>query len=121
MWPNFDATAPREVVISILLMINEKYLEGQDALACIERTHPERFAALVDQALTIALEDATAATDKATIREQTTAVIFLIRCFQSLVGRRNWCWPACQQVPLSLSVCRSIPYLIGIDLNSSHA
>ncbi|EDQ85935.1 uncharacterized protein MONBRDRAFT_38574 [Monosiga brevicollis MX1] len=84
LWPNFDATAPREVVISILLMINEKYLEGQDALACIERTHPERFAALVDQALTIALEDATAATDKATIREQTTAVIFLIRCFQSL-------------------------------------
>lgn len=81
LWPRFDAeTASLEHVMSIVLMVNEKFRENVPAWACFHERE-EVFQAFFKRVLSLKEEKEQRAM---TIREKTNYLLFMIHCFQSL-------------------------------------
>ncbi|XP_022090524.1 intron-binding protein aquarius-like [Acanthaster planci] len=81
LWPNYSPDkASKTHVISILVMINEKFREGvQPWEAC--KAKPEHFAGFFRHVMELCLEEDAALVG---IKEQTILMGFLIHCFNSL-------------------------------------
>ncbi|XP_071509741.1 RNA helicase aquarius-like [Diadema antillarum] len=82
LWPNYDpAKASAKHLLSIAVMVNEKFREGVPAWeAC--KLRPEHFPAFFRNVLELIL--GTHKDYTASIREQTVLLVFLIHCFNSL-------------------------------------
>ncbi|KAG2449906.1 hypothetical protein HYH02_000012 [Chlamydomonas schloesseri] len=80
LWPNFDAEkATFEHVMSIVLMVNEKFREGVPAWTCFH-TREDAFPGFFKRVLS--LKDGREEEPK--LHERTAYVLFMIRSFQSL-------------------------------------
>ncbi|GFR52138.1 hypothetical protein Agub_g14653, partial [Astrephomene gubernaculifera] len=80
LWPNFDPeTASFEHVMSILLMINEKFREGIPAWTCFH-TREDAFPGFFRRV--VSLKDGRE--EAMRMHERTAYVLFMIRAFQSL-------------------------------------
>jgi len=81
LWPHFDAqTATFEHVMSIILMINEKFRENVPAWPAL-RQHAKIFPGFFQRALDLVGSDSAGITSIGQRREY---VLFFINCFQSL-------------------------------------
>ncbi|XP_030854514.1 RNA helicase aquarius isoform X2 [Strongylocentrotus purpuratus] len=82
LWPNYDSEkSTSSHLISIAVMINEKFREGVSAWEACKKK-PEQFPAFFRQVLELtlgSLKDQTIS-----LRERTVLLIFLIHCFNSL-------------------------------------
>ncbi|XP_054758837.2 RNA helicase aquarius-like [Lytechinus pictus] len=82
LWPNYDSEkSSSSHLISIAVMINEKFREGVPAWEACKKK-PEQFPAFFHQVLKLtlgAIKDLTIS-----LRERTVLLIFLIHCFNSL-------------------------------------
>ncbi|KAG2495214.1 hypothetical protein HYH03_006820 [Edaphochlamys debaryana] len=82
LWPNFDAeTATFEHVMSIVLMVNEKFRESIPAWTCFH-TREDAFPGFFKRVLS--LKDGRDGKLALKMHERTAYVLFMIRCFQSL-------------------------------------
>lgn len=81
LWPRFDKdTASLEHVMSIILMVNEKFRENVPAWACFHERE-DVFPAFFNRVL--ALKEGKEEREMS-IREKTNYLLFMIHCFQSL-------------------------------------
>ncbi|KAJ7534618.1 hypothetical protein O6H91_13G103100 [Diphasiastrum complanatum] len=79
LWPNFDAeSATFEHVMSIVLMVNEKFRDNVPAWRCFH-DREDVFPSFFKRVLDIKNEDCTL-----TLKERTNYLLFMIHCFQSL-------------------------------------
>ncbi|GIL75166.1 hypothetical protein Vretimale_7780 [Volvox reticuliferus] len=80
LWPNFDPeTATFEHVMSIVLMVNEKFRENVPAWTCFH-TREEAFPGFFKRVLSVK----EGREEKLRLHERTAYVLFMIRSFQSL-------------------------------------
>nr|XP_058954982.1 RNA helicase aquarius-like [Pocillopora verrucosa] len=80
LWPNFNAAkASVEYVMSVIVMVNEKFREGVPPWESFKQ-NPEEFHGFFQRIMEISLADE----DMVTIKEQSIVLTFLIHCFNSL-------------------------------------
>lgn len=84
LWPNFSEQATSAHLMSILFLLNEKFRERIEVWKVFDK-EPENFPVLFNRVLLKCLEklDIVKAT-QVIVREQTTLLVFLNHCFQSL-------------------------------------
>ncbi|KHN88639.1 Intron-binding protein aquarius [Toxocara canis] len=80
LWPNFDAShASVQHVMSIVVMINEKFRERIPAWRCIV-TNPHHFAGFFHRVLQLAVSS----DNELSTLEQSALIAFLVNCFNSV-------------------------------------
>ncbi|KAK2717182.1 hypothetical protein QYM36_007331, partial [Artemia franciscana] len=80
LWPNFDpATASQAHVMSIIIMVNEKFRERVPAWTIFQE-NPKHFQGFFQKLMQIALDDS----PFAYLPEQASTIIFLNHCFNGL-------------------------------------
>eukprot|EP00002_Diphylleia_rotans_P007289 TRINITY_DN1680_c0_g1_i2.p1 TRINITY_DN1680_c0_g1~~TRINITY_DN1680_c0_g1_i2.p1 ORF type:complete len:1430 (+),score=347.90 TRINITY_DN1680_c0_g1_i2:54-4343(+) len=79
LWPNFDArTSSVEHVLSIMMIVNEKFRESVPAWDCFQRREPAVFNQFFQRVIHLRTQHALSPAEKRVY------IIFLIRVFQSL-------------------------------------
>ena len=87
LWKNYEAgRVSRQHVISIAIMINEKFRERVFAWGCFKKTEQAQFADFFENILKLVLDkfESTAAKVKLSYQEQTILIKFLDNCINSL-------------------------------------
>lgn len=79
LWPNYRAGASNAHVLSIVIMINEKFRERVQVWECFKKNN-EHFPDFYKQVLMLCLEDELLVT----LKEQTALLVFLNHCFNSM-------------------------------------
>lgn len=80
LWPNYEPGASNAHILSIVIMINEKFRERVQVWQAFEK-NSDNFGAFFEQVLNLCLEEDT---DKLSIKEQTALIVFINRCFNSM-------------------------------------
>ena len=80
LWPNFDEDASHWHMMSIAIMVNEKYRERVPAWDCFV-SKPQHFSKFFRKCLEALVSFST---KKGTVKEQTVLLIFMAHCFNSL-------------------------------------
>ncbi|CAH1791178.1 unnamed protein product [Owenia fusiformis] len=78
MWPNFTEKATNSHIMSIVVMVNEKFRERVPAWEPF-KNNPKNFPAFFERVMSLSLEET-----GVSLREQTALLVFLIHCFNSL-------------------------------------
>ena len=89
LWPHFDAEKATTVhVVSIIMMVNEKFREGVNAWTPFHATHadhPDKFASFFRCVMSLgSAADVAGVGRELTVCEKTARLVFLIHAFQSL-------------------------------------
>ncbi|TRY75128.1 hypothetical protein TCAL_00660 [Tigriopus californicus] len=79
LWPNFSLDASNEHVLSVILMINEKFRERVPAWNSFQ-LKSEHFTCFFEKVLKLSLEDKS----DVTLQEQKFVLVFLDHCFTSM-------------------------------------
>eukprot|EP00794_Sanderia_malayensis_P020018 gene20018-21979_t len=80
LWPNFDdKKSSKGHVLSIAMMVNEKFREKVPMWQTF-KNEPEKFPSLFRRILKLNIEDS----EEISVREQTSVLVFLTHCFNSL-------------------------------------
>lgn len=80
LWPHFTADAPWQHVLCIVLVVNEKFVSADRPWRTFEES-PALFGALFARVRALCL----GAEKGCGMREHASLLLFLIRCFQSVV------------------------------------
>ncbi|XP_054156654.1 RNA helicase aquarius-like [Oppia nitens] len=87
LWPNFgqlvtaDAAVGVEYLMSIVVMVNEKFRERVNVWQCFEM-NPQFFGQLVSQVTRLMIAKETA--DNLSFKERTALLVFIIHCFNGI-------------------------------------
>ncbi|KAF9315831.1 hypothetical protein BG003_002627 [Podila horticola] len=79
LWPHYDDASSTTHVLSIVLMVNEKFRGRFEAWGAFEQS-PEKFPAFFADVLKLCLQES----EEISLRVKRSLLLFMINCFQSL-------------------------------------